>query len=338
MLSILRSPRTALRRHLRTRTRGQSLVEFALILPLFLIFVAACLDLGRVFYANISLNNAAREGAMQAAQTPTSYVQNGACDPVSNKVVCRVQLESKGSSVQIASTDISLACAVPTCPKAVGSFVTVQVRGTFRLVTPLLSFVFGGQTIGLTSSATAQIEYLPQIGTVAPPPAPVAEFTATPRTGIGDPTITVSFDPDLSTGSPDGFQWDFTGDGTVDSTDQYPTHDYGPGTYKVTLTVINLTNVDTEVKDAYIVIDTPGGPPPPPPPSAAPSTTPCTYPPNVIGSHPGTASADIINAGFAVTSFGDLTNGQKNKIQAQNPDHTQCLAPGTMITIHYRSN
>ena len=83
MASNLRSPRAALRRHLRTRSRGQSLVEFALILPLFLIFVAACLDLGRVFYANISLTNAAREGAMQAAAKDGTFVQNGACDRTS---------------------------------------------------------------------------------------------------------------------------------------------------------------------------------------------------------------------------------------------------------------
>lgn len=97
MPSILRRPRRAIRRHLATRSRGQSLVEFALILPLFLVFVAACLDLGRVFYANISLNNAAREGAMQAASKTGTFIQDGPCDAVNNTVVCRVQFASKGS-------------------------------------------------------------------------------------------------------------------------------------------------------------------------------------------------------------------------------------------------
>src|SRR3954451_6250779 len=107
MHSILCRPRAALRRHLDTRTRGQSLVEFALILPLFLLFVAACLDLGRVFYANISLNNAAREGAMQAASKNGTFIQDAPCDPVNNNIVCRVQLESKSSPITIASTDIT---------------------------------------------------------------------------------------------------------------------------------------------------------------------------------------------------------------------------------------
>src|SRR5216110_1565284 len=130
MHSILRRPRAALRRHLDTRSRGQSLVEFALILPLFLVFVAACLDLGRVFYANISLNNAAREGAMQAAKDHATFIQDGPCDPVNNNIVCRVQLESKGSAVTIASTDITRTCSIAGCPRAAGSTTTVTVRGT----------------------------------------------------------------------------------------------------------------------------------------------------------------------------------------------------------------
>ena len=340
MLSILRSPRAVLLRHLRTRSRGQSLVEFALILPLFLVFVAACLDLGRVFYANISLNNAAREGAMQAAKTPASFIANGACDPATNDVVCRVQLESKGSQVQVASTDISLSCSVAGCPKSAGSLVTVQVRGQFRLVTPLLSAIFGGQTLNLTSSATAQVEYLPDIATVTPPPAPVADFTGTPRTGVGSQLVT--FNPDISTGSPTGWQWDLDGNGTVDSTLQYPTHTYTTGTYNVSLTIVSMSGVNTKLKTGYIVIDPAITPTPPPgstpTPTIAPTPTPvpCTYPPNVIGQNPGTASANIINAGFAVVSYGDLTNGIKNKIQAQNPDATTCLNAGTTITLHYR--
>jgi Flp pilus assembly protein TadG len=322
-------PHAALRRHLATRSRGQSLVEFALILPLFLVFVAACLDLGRVFYANISLNNAAREGAMQAAAKNATFIQNGACDPVNNNIVCRVQLESKSSMVTIASTDITRTCSIVGCPRAAGSTATVVVRGTFRLVTPLLALVFGGQTINLTSSATAQIEYLPQIATVTPPPLPVADFTWSPASPVvGD---IVTFDPASSTGDPTGWQWDFNGDGIVDSTAMKPTYQFGAAnSYVVTLLVVNLTGVGN--RQHTVVVGPGSGPPPPPPPTP----TPCTYPPDVIGQAPGTASANIINAGFIPLLFPDLTSGGKNKIQAQNPDHTTCLPAGTTITMHYR--
>jgi Flp pilus assembly protein TadG len=43
--------------------QGQSLVEFALVLPVFLLLVFAILDVGRVVWANDSVTNAAREAA-----------------------------------------------------------------------------------------------------------------------------------------------------------------------------------------------------------------------------------------------------------------------------------
>jgi len=44
-------------------TAGQSLPEFALVVPIFLVLVLAVFDVGRVVWANNSLTNAAREAA-----------------------------------------------------------------------------------------------------------------------------------------------------------------------------------------------------------------------------------------------------------------------------------
>ena len=46
--------------------RGQSLVEFALILPVFLMLLAGIIDFGFMFYSRITVINAAREGARDA--------------------------------------------------------------------------------------------------------------------------------------------------------------------------------------------------------------------------------------------------------------------------------
>ena len=43
-------------------SRGQSLVEFALVLPLFVLLLVGVFDLGRAFFAYIAISNAAREG------------------------------------------------------------------------------------------------------------------------------------------------------------------------------------------------------------------------------------------------------------------------------------
>lgn len=50
----------------RARNRGQGLVEFAFVLPIFLLMLFAIIDIGRVVWANDSLANAAREAARYA--------------------------------------------------------------------------------------------------------------------------------------------------------------------------------------------------------------------------------------------------------------------------------
>lgn len=49
------------------RQRGQGLVEFALVLPLFTIILLGMIDVGRVIWANNTVANAAREAARYAA-------------------------------------------------------------------------------------------------------------------------------------------------------------------------------------------------------------------------------------------------------------------------------
>jgi PKD repeat protein len=339
-------PREALRRKPRSKrekSRGQSLVEFALVLPVFLVFLAAALDLGRVFFANITLNNAAREGAFEAAKHPVAFTNGSPCDWGDNaaRVVCRVQFESSKSAITIDPTDIKESCS-STCTAAYGSTVTVRVRGTFQLVTPILSAIFGGQTIPLRSSATAQIEYYPSTTPATPPPAPVADFVGGPLRACPCSSLTVNF-TDLTTGDPSAWQWDF-GDGTG-STEQNPTHTFSSGNWTVSLTAINITNSSTKTKTNYIQVNVAATPTPTPTPAptGAPTPTPtptpaptCSHPPNVIGQAPGTAVGNLNNAGFSPVSYGDLTTGTKNKVQAQNPDATQCLMPGTTIIIHWR--
>jgi Flp pilus assembly protein TadG len=47
----------------RERGRGQALVEFAIVLPVFFLIVAGMFDLGLGVYSDLTLVNAAREGA-----------------------------------------------------------------------------------------------------------------------------------------------------------------------------------------------------------------------------------------------------------------------------------
>src|SRR5688572_15553460 len=76
-------------RLLRGRTRGQALVELALILPLMVLLLAAALDLGRLFYSGITVTNSAREGAIEAGLNPDSFQAGQPCNKTSNRVMCR---------------------------------------------------------------------------------------------------------------------------------------------------------------------------------------------------------------------------------------------------------
>jgi PKD repeat protein len=77
-----------------------------------------------------------------------------------------------------------------------------------------------------------------------------ADFGATPQFGAAP--LQVQF-TDTSTGNPIAWNWDFDGDGTVDSTAQNPLHVYtAGGTFTVSLSVTNGANVDTEVKTDLI--------------------------------------------------------------------------------------
>src|SRR5262245_19336858 len=83
------------------RSAGQSLVEFALILPVIMVLCLGALDLGRLYYARITVTNAAREGVLEAAGDPASYDAGNPCDVDTNRVMCRVITESNGSFVTI---------------------------------------------------------------------------------------------------------------------------------------------------------------------------------------------------------------------------------------------
>ncbi len=50
--------------------QGQSIIEFALILPLMVLFVVGIFELGRAFFAYIAISNAAREGVRIYTFTP----------------------------------------------------------------------------------------------------------------------------------------------------------------------------------------------------------------------------------------------------------------------------
>lgn len=174
----------------RRRRSGQSLVEFALILPLLLLIVVGAIDLGRVYVMTITMENAAKEGAFFGARNPTcdSNVTPGCLDP--QNVTARVTNELDGlvPDALVArcyapgTVDFSGAGkALSACKD--GDLYRVSLAATFHLVTPLIGSVVG-DSIALSSSATSVV--ISSFSTAGGPinPEPTATPTPTPDAGL----------------------------------------------------------------------------------------------------------------------------------------------------------
>jgi hypothetical protein len=115
--------------------RGQSLVEFALVLSVLLLILWGVFDLGRVFYAYITITNAAREGAYYGSMHAEDHAG----------IIARVVSEAQGSGVTLSAADITVSGSTE-----LGTPISVTVQYEFPL---LSSYVLGQQTIGFESHA-----------------------------------------------------------------------------------------------------------------------------------------------------------------------------------------
>jgi Flp pilus assembly protein TadG len=186
-------------RLLRPHTRGQALVELALILPVLMLLATATVDLGRLFYAQITIAGAAREGALEAGQNPTSFQAGQPCDPTTNRVMCRVLIESQGSFYTITPADVTDTCMdasgnVITCPATptLGETATIKVVGHFGVITPIIAAFTNGASVTLSSTAVAQLDVQPTGSSATPSPSPSPTPTPTPS---ASPTATPSPTP-----------------------------------------------------------------------------------------------------------------------------------------------
>lgn len=155
----------------RLHSRGQALVELALVSTILVLLLASAFDLGRLFYTTITISGAARAGALQAAVTPNSYKsQDCAANAwdASNAIVCAVQDETASSLVHITYKQITVTCqdfagdAVAPCPSAPASNVrsNVTVTASMPLLTPVLQAILGS-SVPVSSSALSDQKALP---------------------------------------------------------------------------------------------------------------------------------------------------------------------------------
>jgi len=123
------------------------LVEFALILPIFLLLVFAIVDFGMGFHAWLTVTNSAREGA-----------RLGSVGGTQPEIVQRV----RDTAATIDQSQLTV--VVTNAQGTPGDAVTVDVDYQYEIITPLagmIQFVSGnniGTTLNFSSTAEMRLE------------------------------------------------------------------------------------------------------------------------------------------------------------------------------------
>jgi len=126
--------------------RGQSLVELAITLVAILILLAGIVDLGRAFFAYMSLRDAAQEAALFGSLNPTDTTG----------------INSRGMSVLTNRVDTSNVTITPVitggaCGNGSNSIEVTVHYANFAITMPFLGTIVGSQSFDITASVTDSI-------------------------------------------------------------------------------------------------------------------------------------------------------------------------------------
>lgn len=242
----------------RAKTRGQSLVEFAIVLPILLLLTLVALDFGRVYLGWINLQNMSRIAANLAANNPTAW-STGDAD-----VLAKYQNQIRNDALAT-NCELPLVGGVRTAPAPVfidrnangatddlGDAASVSLSCTFDLITPGIKNIVGNSlTVSSSSVFPVKSGMTSTMGGGGGPvgSAPNAAFTGNgmlaPSTLSGAAPFTVTF-RDTSGGNPTSWLWTFPDDGTTSTLQDPLDHTFVlPGTYVVTMQATNALGSST---------------------------------------------------------------------------------------------
>lgn len=161
----------------RHRSSAQTVVEFALVLPVLVLLLLIALDFGRAFLGWVSLNNAARVGANYAAAHP-----NDTWGPGSDY---QVLMADNMDAINCTPSPAVAAAPVFGATNEPGDIVRVNLTCDFSVLTPIIGSVLGN-VVTVSSSAAFPITYgcLADCGgggAPPPPPPPASNCRTVPN-------------------------------------------------------------------------------------------------------------------------------------------------------------
>lgn len=146
--------------------KGQSLIEFAVMISLIFIILAGIVDLGRAFIVFINLRDAVEEGSIYASIEPTE------CDAIAARTLENVNnITGVDVEVLVSGVDCAVAAASPEIYSILGNEVRVTATlEDFPLTMPFLGALIGSQTIDISSTITGTILRPLVVSTPTPSP------------------------------------------------------------------------------------------------------------------------------------------------------------------------
>jgi Flp pilus assembly protein TadG len=128
--------------HLLSKEDGASLVEFALVVPIFVLFLLASVDFGRAYYLSTEVAGAAQAAAAYGSRNPTDTagMATAAQDDAPDVPGLSVQTPTYGCECAD-GTSYSANCATTpsSCPNNIGVVYVVNVTVS-AVYTPMLEF------------------------------------------------------------------------------------------------------------------------------------------------------------------------------------------------------
>lgn len=136
--------------------RGQSLVEFAFTAMILVILLSGIVDLGRLYYIYVALEDAAGEAALFLSVAPTCPTEAsglaGECDHPNN---AEWRARHAGGGALLDWADAYIITDVPDVP-VIGDTVEVSIQYDFNALTPFVTNLLENRPLTLTAIA-AQI-------------------------------------------------------------------------------------------------------------------------------------------------------------------------------------
>jgi Flp pilus assembly protein TadG len=138
--------------------RGQSMVEFALVAPLYFLLTFAVIDFGRMFFVQMSVQQAVQEAARYASTGQHLPDPNNPGQNLSRVASITQEVEQDAIGANVTSVQVSSLAGGTNSAGGPGDTVTVSVTTNLALMTPMVGAFFPGGAYTFTASATFKNE------------------------------------------------------------------------------------------------------------------------------------------------------------------------------------